>query len=116
MLLLGKLFLNDKSIESIINELNSPELLKDVVSIIPAIYTYEDSKIISRLIELASNKVLDRDTRFYTIVAIGKVKAIEAIPFLQQVVEDEEELDYFRSAACISISKIQKSKKKQNLV
>ncbi|KKM64098.1 hypothetical protein LCGC14_1504790 [marine sediment metagenome] len=40
------------------------------------------------------------------------VKAIEAIPFLQKVVEDEEELDYFRSAACRSICKIQKPQKK----
>ncbi len=51
-------------------------------------------------------------SRFYAIITLGKVKAIEAIPFLQKVVEDEEELDYFRSAACRSISKIQKSQKK----
>ncbi len=51
-------------------------------------------------------------SRFYAIIALGKVKAIEAIPFLQKVVEDEEELDYFRSVACRSICKIQKSQKK----
>ncbi len=51
-------------------------------------------------------------SRFYAIIALDKVKAIEAIPFLQKVVEDEEELDYFRSAACRSISKIQKSQEK----
>ncbi len=39
-------------------------------------------------------------------------KTIEAIPFLQKVVEDEEELDYFRSAACRSIREIQKPQKK----
>ena len=105
-------FFFDKGIESILEELNSPELSKDTVSIIPAIYTYENSKIISRLIELADNKAQNKDTRFYAIVALGKVKALEAIPFLQKVVEDEEELDYFRSAACRSISKIQKSYKK----
>jgi hypothetical protein len=105
-------FSDNKGFESIIDELNSPELSKDTVSIIPAIYTYENSEIISRLIELASDKVLDGDTRFYAIVALGKVKAIKAIPFLQKIVEDEEELDYFRNAACRSISKIQKSYKK----
>ncbi|MFQ5712951.1 MAG: HEAT repeat domain-containing protein [Candidatus Scalinduaceae bacterium] len=82
------------------------------MSIIPAIYTYENSEIVSRLIELAGNKALDKDTCFYAIIALGKVKAIKAIPFLQNVVEEEEELDYFRSAACRSISKIQKSQKK----
>jgi hypothetical protein len=51
-------------------------------------------------------------SRFYAIIALGKVKAIEAIPFLRKVVEDEVGLDYFRSAACRSISKIQKSQKK----
>jgi hypothetical protein len=104
--------LNDNVIQSIINELNNPELSKDAVSIIPAIYTYENSEITSRLIELADNKELDRDTRFCAIVGLGKIKAIESISFLQKVVEDEEELDYFRSAACRSIIKIQKSQKK----
>ncbi len=51
-------------------------------------------------------------SRFYAIITLGKVKAIEAIPFLQKVVEDEEGLDYFRSAACRSTSKMQKPQKK----
>ncbi len=51
-------------------------------------------------------------SRFYAIITLGKVKAIEAIPFLQKAVEDEEELDYFKSAACRSISKMQQSQKK----
>lgn len=103
---------NDRSAKSIIEELNNTGLSKNTVSVIPAIYTYEDKNIISRLVELASNKVLDADTRFYAIVCLGKIKAIDAIPVLQQVVEDKNELDYFRSAACRSISNIQKSHKK----
>ncbi len=80
--------------------------------IIPTFNFYDNSTITSRLIELADNKEMDRDTRFCAIVGLGKIKAIESISFLQKVVEDEEELDYFRSAACRSISKMQKSQKK----
>ncbi len=101
-----------KGTESIINELNNPELSIDDMIIIPTFNFYDNSTITSRLIELAGNKELDRDARFYAIVGLGKIKAIESISFLQKVVEDEEELDYFRSAACKSISKIQKSQRK----
>lgn len=102
----------DCSDKEVIGSIRYPDKLnfsKNIMSVTPTFNSPDNKEIVSELIGFVSSKTADADTRFYAITALGKIKAREAIPFLQAIVEDAGGVDYFKHAAFKSIKKIQKS-------